>query len=33
MSPDTLYPYAAGTWGPEEANILIEKDGRFWENP
>lgn len=33
MSPDTLYPYPAGTWGPEEANSLIEKDGRFWDNP
>jgi glucose-6-phosphate 1-dehydrogenase len=33
MPAATLYPYPAGTWGPEEANILIEKDGRFWENP
>ena len=22
--------YAAGTWGPEAANALIEKDGRQW---
>jgi glucose-6-phosphate 1-dehydrogenase len=33
MSIDTLYPYAAGTWGPEEANMLIEKDDHFWDNP
>jgi glucose-6-phosphate 1-dehydrogenase len=33
MLADTLYPYAAGTWGPKEANMLIEKDGRCWENP
>ena len=33
MPADTLYPYPAGTWGPEEANILIEKDGRHWTNP
>jgi glucose-6-phosphate 1-dehydrogenase len=25
--------YAAGTWGPNEANRLIEKDGREWLNP
>lgn len=29
----TLYPYAAGTWGPEETNELIERDGREWDNP
>jgi glucose-6-phosphate 1-dehydrogenase len=23
-------PYAAGTWGPEEAQTLIERDGREW---
>lgn len=33
MSADTLYPYPAGIWGPEEANLLSEKDGRFWDNP
>jgi glucose-6-phosphate 1-dehydrogenase len=22
--------YTAGTWGPEKANDLIEKDGRQW---
>ncbi|NUU99562.1 glucose-6-phosphate dehydrogenase [Marinitoga sp. 1154] len=26
----TLFYYPSGTWGPEEANYLIEKDGRKW---
>jgi len=25
--------YAAGTWGPEAADTLIEKDGRKWRRP
>ena len=25
--------YEAGTWGPEEANDLLEKDGRRWRRP
>jgi glucose-6-phosphate 1-dehydrogenase len=25
--------YAAGTWGPKEADELIGKDGRAWKNP
>jgi glucose-6-phosphate 1-dehydrogenase len=33
MPASTVYPYRAGTWGPEEANALIEKDGRSWDNP
>ncbi|HEU5227117.1 MAG TPA: glucose-6-phosphate dehydrogenase [Ktedonobacteraceae bacterium] len=33
MPPDTVYPYAAGTWGPAEADALIEDDGRSWDNP
>lgn len=34
MDPDTVYPYAAGTWGPKEADKLIRKDGRRqWVNP
>jgi glucose-6-phosphate 1-dehydrogenase len=33
MPPDTVRPYQAGTWGPEEATALIEKDGRHWDNP
>jgi glucose-6-phosphate 1-dehydrogenase len=26
----TFPNYAAGTWGPEEADTLIERDGRRW---
>jgi glucose-6-phosphate 1-dehydrogenase len=26
-------PYPAGTWGPESADRLIEKDGRKWRRP
>ena len=33
MAADTVYPYRAGTWGPEEANELIQRDGRSWDNP
>ncbi len=33
MPADTVYPYAAGTWGPEEADTLIQQDGREWDNP
>jgi glucose-6-phosphate 1-dehydrogenase len=33
MPTDTVYPYKAGTWGPPEANELIEKDGHEWDNP
>jgi glucose-6-phosphate 1-dehydrogenase len=33
MPPDTVHPYPAGTWGPPEADALIEKDGRAWVNP
>jgi glucose-6-phosphate 1-dehydrogenase len=25
--------YEAGTWGPEEANLLIARDGRKWRRP
>jgi len=25
--------YQAGTWGPEEAEILIARDGRSWITP
>lgn len=25
--------YEAGTWGPREANMLIERDGRQWRRP
>ena len=33
MPASTVYPYPAGTWGPPEADALIEKDGRQWDNP
>jgi glucose-6-phosphate 1-dehydrogenase len=33
MPADTVHLYPAGTWGPEAANALIEKDGRSWDNP
>jgi glucose-6-phosphate 1-dehydrogenase len=26
-------PYAAGTWGPDEAHELLERDGRAWRRP
>ncbi len=25
--------YAAGSWGPREADALMESDGRYWHNP
>ncbi|HET6884347.1 MAG TPA: glucose-6-phosphate dehydrogenase [Pirellulales bacterium] len=32
--PARKFPnYAAGTWGPKEAQDLIESDGRHWRNP
>jgi glucose-6-phosphate 1-dehydrogenase len=33
MPPDSVHPYPAGTWGPQEANKLIERDRRHWYNP
>ncbi len=33
MDASSVHPYPAGSWGPEEANALIEKDGRHWANP
>ncbi|HEY4035025.1 MAG TPA: glucose-6-phosphate dehydrogenase [Ktedonobacteraceae bacterium] len=33
MPANTIASYLAGTWGPEEAEALIEKDGRTWANP
>jgi glucose-6-phosphate 1-dehydrogenase len=27
---DDLYQYPAGTWGPPEADELIERDGHGW---
>lgn len=32
--PATYFPnYRAGSWGPKEAHVLIEHDGRLWEKP
>jgi glucose-6-phosphate 1-dehydrogenase len=31
--PLRLPKYAAGTWGPKEADELMAKDGRYWRNP
>lgn len=28
--PESFPNYAAGSWGPEEANAMIEKEGRRW---
>src|SRR5947207_4528951 len=33
MPASTVYPYKAGTWGPPEADELIERDGSQWDNP
>lgn len=30
---DTLYTYPAGTWGPPEADRMIEADNRRWRTP
>jgi glucose-6-phosphate 1-dehydrogenase len=32
-SKSDVAKYEAGTWGPEEADRLIEKDGRRWRRP
>src|SRR5689334_10915344 len=29
----TVPLYAAGSWGPKEAEVLLERDGRKWFNP
>ena len=31
QGPKGLAPYQAGSWGPDEADALIERDGRNWE--
>jgi glucose-6-phosphate 1-dehydrogenase len=33
LPANTVYTYPAGTWGPKEADELIERDGREWDNP
>ncbi len=32
-SEQVLHPYKAGSWGPKEADDLIEQDGRAWLTP
>ncbi len=32
LPPRSFPNYAAGTWGPKEANDLMERDGRHWRN-
>jgi glucose-6-phosphate 1-dehydrogenase len=31
--PHPPAPYPAGTWGPREADLLLQRDGRTWHNP
>jgi glucose-6-phosphate 1-dehydrogenase len=33
LEPREFPNYTAGTWGPEEADELLAKDGRRWHNP
>ena len=33
LEPREFPNYPAGTWGPEEADELLAKDGRHWYNP
>jgi glucose-6-phosphate 1-dehydrogenase len=28
-----LANYVAGSWGPREADELLERDGRYWRKP
>ena len=32
-TPDSIYPYPAGSWGPSESEALLERDGRTWRIP
>ncbi|HWM87332.1 MAG TPA: glucose-6-phosphate dehydrogenase [Kofleriaceae bacterium] len=32
LSPRNFPNYRAGTWGPADADALLERDGRHWEN-
>ncbi len=32
LPPASFPNYAAGTWGPQEADELIRRDGRYWRN-
>jgi len=33
LTPRNFPNYAAGTWGPKDADELIERDGRKWRIP
>lgn len=33
LRPNGTIQYEAGTWGPHEAAMLLEQDGRKWRNP
>jgi len=32
LPPRNFPNYAAGTWGPKEAEDLLERDGRHWRD-
>ncbi|MGA8525892.1 MAG: glucose-6-phosphate dehydrogenase, partial [Candidatus Sulfotelmatobacter sp.] len=32
LPPRNFPNYASGTWGPKEADELLERDGRRWRN-
>jgi len=33
QSKEEIPKYEAGTWGPPEADALIERDARVWRRP
>lgn len=33
LPPRSFPNYAAGTWGPKEADDLLQRDGRHWQQP
>jgi glucose-6-phosphate 1-dehydrogenase len=33
LPAEPLPQYASGTWGPEDANAFIARDGRAWRRP
>jgi len=33
LPPRSFPNYAAGSWGPQEAQELIQRDGRQWRSP
>jgi len=33
LGPNSTIQYEAGSWGPHEAAMLLEQDGRKWRNP